>query len=183
MNELSLYILDIVQNSLKADSKNVELIINEDNIKDLLEIDVIDDGRGMSEEILEKATNPFYTSRTTRKVGLGLPLLKELCELCEGSLTLESKPTVGTKLKATFKLSSVDLPPFGNLIDTFYLIIVNNENVDVVIRYRKNDKEFFFDTKEIKEVLDGMSIQDPLLVDWIKEYLTNGLNEINNQNI
>ena len=180
MNELSLYILDIVQNSLKADSKNVELIIDINESKDSLQIKVNDDGKGMSEEILNKALTPFYTTRTTRRVGLGLPLLKELCELCEGKLDIESKINIGTKLNAQFKYSSIDLPPFGNLVDTLYLLIINEDDVDIKFKYIKNGKEFIFDTKQIKEILDGVSIKDPLLVDWIKTYLNDGINEINN---
>ncbi len=178
MNELSLYILDITQNSLKANAKNIDLIINEDKVSDLLTITLIDDGKGMSKEVLEKVTSPFFTTRTTRHVGLGLPLFKELCELCEGGLKIESEVDKGTSLCATFKLSSIDLPPFGNLIDTLYLLIINEENADIKYKHIKNNKTFEFDTKEIKEILDGVSIKDPMLMSWFKDFVQEGLNEL-----
>lgn len=179
MNELSLYILDIVQNSLKADSKNVQLIINEDKVLDLLIVTVIDDGKGIKKEQLEKITSPFYTTRTTRKVGLGIPLFKELCELCEGNLKIESEVGKGTTLIATFKLNSIDLPPLGNIIDTLYLLIINEENVDIKYTHIRNGKEFSFDTKEIKEILDGISIKEPSIMTWFKNYVKEGLEELN----
>lgn len=179
MNELSLYILDLTENSIHADSKLVKLTIIEDNNLDLLNILIEDDGRGMSEETLNKVTDPFFTTRTTRKVGLGIPLFKELCELCEGSFDIKSTLGVGTKIDAKFKLSSIDLPPLGNIVDTFYALAANENNVDIEFCYRKNNKEFKVNTIEIKEVLDGVPLNEPMIMDWLKEYVTSGLREIN----
>lgn len=180
MNELSLYILDIVQNSFKANSKNVCLIINEDKETNLLSIEVDDDGVGMSEETIKKALSPFYTTRTTRKVGLGLPLFKELCELCEGSLNITSVVGEGTKLLATFKLDSIDLPPMGDLKDTLYLLIINKDDVDIKFTHLKNNKEYSFDTIEIKKILDGVSISDPLIMSWFKDMIIEEEAKLNN---
>lgn len=179
MNELSLYILDLTENSIQADSTMVNLTINEDSELDLLNILLVDDGRGMSEETLKKVTDPFFTTRTTRKVGLGIPLFKELCELCEGSFDITSTVGVGTKIDAKFKLSSIDLPPIGNIVDTFYALAANEENVDIEFTYIKNKKEFKINTKEIKEILDGVPLNEPVVMDWIKDFVTNGLREIN----
>lgn len=178
MNELSLYILDLTENSIHADSKNVTLKISESMKDDLLSITIIDDGRGMSEETVKKAYDPFYTSRKTRKVGLGIPLFKELCELCEGSFHIDSTLGVGTKVYATFKLSSIDLPPLGGIVDTLYTLICNEEGVDVIYIHEKNGQVFQFDTKEIKAILDGVSLNDAMVMAWFKEYVTNGLKEI-----
>lgn len=179
MNELSLYILDICENSIHADSKNLYLTI-EENIKDnLLIITIEDDGRGMSKEVLEKVANPFYTTRTTRKVGLGIPLFKELCELCEGSFEISSTVGVGTKDVAKFKLDSIDLPPLGNIEDTLYCLVCNDKNVELTFKYIKGDKEFSFSTLEIKEVLDGIPFSEPSIMQWFKDMVKDGINEIN----
>ena len=178
MNELSLYILDLTENSIHANSKNVTLKISESINDDLLSITIIDDGRGMSEETLKKAYDPFFTSRKTRKVGLGIPLFKELCELCEGSFNIESTVGVGTKVFATFKLSSIDLPPLGGIVETLYTLITNEEGVDFAYVHEKDGQVFEFNTKEIKEILDGVSLTDPMVMSWFKEYVTNGLKEI-----
>ena len=179
MNELSLYILDICENSIHADSKNLYLTI-EENIKDnLLIITIEDDGRGMSKEVLEKVANPFYTTRTTRKVGLGIPLFKELCELCEGSFEISSTVGVGTKDVAKFKLDSIDLPPLGNIEDTLYCLACNDKNVELTFKYIKGDKEFSFSTLEIKEVLDGIPFSEPSIMQWFKDMVKDGINGLN----
>lgn len=183
MNELSLYILDITQNSITADSKNVHLTIEKSKRKNLLTIDIVDDGKGMSEEVVKKVTDPFFTTRTTRKVGLGIPLFKELCELCEGGLKIESTVGVGTHLVATFKLDSIDLPPIGSLVDTLYVLITNPENVEIYYKEVNEDvsgeaKEFSFNTVEIKEALDGMSLTEPFVMTWFKEFVIDGQNNI-----
>ena len=182
MNELSLYLLDIMQNSIKAKATlvNLDIITNKDD--NLLTISISDNGCGMSEEVLSKVLSPFYTTRTTRKVGLGLPLFKELAELCEGSFSITSKEGIGTNLKATFKLNNIDLPPFGSWVDTFYILVINDEGVDIKYTHKviENNEicEFVFDTVEIKNVLDGMSIKDFSLMQWMKDYIRSGLDEI-----
>lgn len=179
MNELSLYILDIVQNSIKAEARNIYLTLNEDEKNNLLTIEVIDDGKGMSQEILKKVMSPFYTTRTTRKVGLGLPLFKELCMLCEGDLKIESMENVGTKLFATFKLNHIDLPPLGDIIESLYILITNEQDANIYYKHIVNDKEFSFNTKEIKEALDGISIKEPFVYGWFKDMVKEGLEELN----
>lgn len=182
MNELSLYLLDIMQNSIKAKATIIDLNITTNKDDNVLKIEIIDDGCGMSEEVLSKVLSPFYTTRTTRKVGLGLPLFKELAELCEGSFKITSDLGVGTKLVATFALNNIDLPPFGNWIDTLYLLIINDEGVDIKYVHKviedKEEKEFIFDTVEIKQVLEGMSIKEASLMQWMKDYIRDGLREI-----
>ena len=182
MNELSLYLLDIMQNSIKAKATLINLDIIKDIDEDKLTIKIVDNGCGMSEEVLSKVLSPFYTTRTTRKVGLGLPLFKELAELCEGSFKIESKEGVGTTLTATFRLNNIDLPPLGNWVDTFYILVINDEDVDIKYNHKvikdNETKEFVFDTIEIKNILDGMSIKDFSLMQWAKDYIKNGLEEI-----
>ena len=182
MNELSLYLLDIMQNSIKAKATLINLDIIKDIDEDKLTIKIVDNGCGMSEEVLSKVLSPFYTTRTTRKVGLGLPLFKELAELCEGSFKIESKEGLGTTLTATFRLNNIDLPPLGNWVDTFYILVINDEDVDIKYNHKvikdNETREFVFDTIEIKNILDGMSIKDFSLMQWAKDYIKNGLEEI-----
>lgn len=178
MNELSLYILDISENSIHANSKNFYLTIEELKEINLLKITFLDDGKGMDKETLEKVTNPFFTTRTTRKVGLGIPLFKELCELCEGSLEIESELNKGTKVVASFKLDSIDLPPLGNLVDTLCVLVQNPEEVEIHFKEIKNGKTFEFNTIEIKEVLDGIPFSEPSIIMWFKEFVANGLQEL-----
>lgn len=183
MNELSLYILDITQNSITADSKNVHLTITRSIRRNLLTIEITDDGKGMDEETVKKVVDPFFTTRTTRKVGLGIPLFKELCELCEGEFKIESKLGVGTHLVATFKLDSIDLPPLGNLVDTLYILITNPQNVEiyyseVVEKIDGDIKSFSFSTVEMKEALDGMSLNEPFVMEWFKDFVRDNEKEI-----
>lgn len=183
MNELSLYLLDIVQNSIKADSKNITITITEDTLEDLLTIEVIDDGKGMSEETLKKVTDPFFTSRTTRRVGLGIPIFKELCETCLGSFHIESKETKGTRLIGTLKHSNIDRPPMGNIVDTIYTLMINDEEVEIVYNHLFNNKKFTLDTKEIKQILDGVSFKQIDIMMWIKDYIKEGLRFIKEEEL
>ena len=183
MSELSLYILDICENSIHAESKNLYLTIEKSKIKNLLIITIEDDGRGMDKETLNKVSNPFYTTRTTRKVGLGIPLFKELCELCEGSFEIYSEVGKGTTDIAKFKLDSIDLPPLGAIDETLYCLACNEFDCDLHFKYIKdidgNPKEFSFNTREIKEVLDGIDLSEPSIMMWFKDMVNEGLKELN----
>ncbi len=164
MKEISMHILDITMNSIKADATLVEIKI-EDSIKNnWLKITVTDNGRGMSEEVIERVTNPFFTTRTTRKVGLGLPMLKEACERCGGYLKIESELGKGTKVFCCFERDNIDRAPLGNVGETI-MTIINS-----------------FDTKEVKKILEGMDINDMNVLLWIKEYINENIkNLVNNQ--
>lgn len=183
MNELSLYLLDIVQNSIKADSKNIIINIIEDTKEDLLSIEVIDDGKGMSEETLKKVTDPFFTSRLTRRVGLGIPIFKELCETCLGSFQIKSQEKKGTRLIGTLKHSNIDRPPMGNIVDTIYTLIINDEKVEILYNHSFNDKKFTLNTKELKQILDGISFKQMDVMIWIKDYIKEGLRFIKEEEL
>lgn len=183
MNELSLYILDIVQNSIKADSKNIIINITEDIKNDLLAIEIIDDGKGMNEAMLAKVTDPFFTSRLTRRVGLGIPIFKELCETCLGSFQIESQEKKGTRLIGTLKYSNMDRPPMGNIVDTIYTLMINDEEVDITYNHLFNNKKFTLNTKEIKQILDGVSFKQIDIMMWIKGYIKEGLQFIKEEEL
>lgn len=174
MKEISLHILDIMQNSVTAGAGLIELTVTEDENKDILSFSVKDNGKGMSEELLASVTDPFTTLRTTRKVGLGIPLLKHACEITGGKIDIKSKLGEGTLITAEFVYSSIDRQPLGNMSETMHQLITSFEDVDFVYSHSVNGKEFFVDTREFKKVLGGVSFKENAVSLWILEYLKEG---------
>ena len=170
MNDLSSYLLDIMFNCIEAKSKNIKLFINEDVNNNILKICIEDDGIGMSDDQIKKVTDPFYTSRKTRKVGLGIPFYKELCEQCGGTFHIKSKENIGTTITSSFKYDSIDLPDMGDIQDTICAITLN-QNIDLFYQHIYQDKEFTFDTKKVKEIIENIPINDPHVLLWIKDYI------------
>ncbi len=161
MQDLSLHILDIVENSVDAGAKNIALSIREDREKDLLWVEVVDDGRGMSEAALNKATDPFWTTRQTRRVGLGLSLLEQAAKAAGGGLKIESQLGGGTTVKAWFQHSHIDRKPLGNVAESLLTLIVANPDVDFVYVHQDGGSEVLLDTKEIKAQLGSVRIGSP----------------------
>lgn len=179
MLELSLHILDIVNNSVKAKANLIEITVFE-NVKDnILTIKIKDDGCGMDEEFLKDVTNPFKTTRTTRKVGMGLSLFKAAAENTGGTLTIDSEKNVGTCVDVSFVYDHIDRQPLGDMSETMVTLISGNESIDFLYTHRINEKEFVLDTREIKTVLGGeISLGSAEIVMWLKDYITEGINEI-----
>jgi anti-sigma regulatory factor (Ser/Thr protein kinase) len=180
MKDLSLHILDLSQNSVSAGASLVEITILEDTETDRLTICIKDNGKGMDKDFLEKVKDPFVTTRTTRKVGLGIPLMLAACERCEGDLVIESLKNVGTKLTATFKHSHIDRAPMGNMAETMMsLILAGNDGskiVDFVYRHSMNQKDFCLDTRDIRIALgNDVPLGEPDVLTWIKDYINEGL--------
>lgn len=178
MNELSLHILDVVQNSIKANSTLVKIIVDENTINDLLTITIIDNGHGMNAKTLSEVADPFFTTRTTRKVGMGVSLLKMACEMTEGSFTITSEVNKGTTVVATFKNSHIDRAPLGEIEQTLSILILNDKDIDIYYEQILNDKNYIFDTREIKKVLDGIPFTNYDVMMWIKNNIKDGLNTI-----
>lgn len=178
MKELSLHILDIVQNSIVADATLVEVNIYENTNEDVLLFSIIDNGKGMDEELVQKVTDPFITSRTTRKVGLGIPLLKAAAEAALGNLSIFSKVGEGTTIKATFVHSHIDRQPLGDIGSTMVGLISSNPNIDFLYKHNYNGNEFFVDTKELKAILDGVSLSEPSVAAWLFEYFNEGIENL-----
>lgn len=178
MNELSLHILDLVQNSIRAQASVVEIHIQEDPKQDLYSIAIKDNGTGMTEETLARVTDPFYTSRITRKVGLGIPMLKQNAELCGGSFQIESTQKVGTRLKATFKYHHIDRPILGDIAGTILLLLANENETDIVYRHQTLQGEFNFDSREIKRILDGTPLVTKEIRNFIREMIRENLDQI-----
>ncbi len=176
MRELALNILDIVENSVKANATLVEIdVIAKDN---LLTIAIKDDGKGMSKEFLAKVTDPYTTTRTTRKVGMGLPLLKMEAEMSGGSFKIESELGVGTTVTTCFEINHIDRPPLGDLGETMSTLLCNGDLVDYVLNYSVDDVGFSLDTRELKNELDGISLDEPEVLLFVKNYIRENISQI-----
>ena len=177
MQELSLNILDIAQNSIVANATLIEIEIEVDS-QDFLSITIRDNGKGMDEETVKNVINPFYTSRTTRKVGLGVPFFKQAAEDTGGHFSIESEVGKGTTIKAVFDTSNIDYTPLGEVWDTVAALIQMNENIDFVYTVKKDGEEFVCDTRQLKEIMEGMPLSDLNVVMWIKEFIRENHTEI-----
>lgn len=175
MKELSLNILDIVENSIKAKAEIVEITIIDKN-KDF-SITIKDDGCGMNEATLLSVSDPFYTTRTTRKVGMGIPLFRFAAEQTGGTLTITSKhidefpADHGTTLTATFDKSHIDFTPLGDIISTMVTLIQGHPNVDFVLHHQLEDRIIMLDTRELRAVLEDVPLDTFEVLEWIKENL------------
>ena len=178
MRELSLHILDIAQNSIKAEAECLRIVVIEDLESDKLTIKIKDDGTGMDSETVSRVIDPFYTTRTTRKVGLGIPLFKTSAEQCDGFFDIKSHLGGGTEIIAVFKHSHIDRVPLGNMPDTIVTIINACDHIDLVYTHTYNGLTFTLNTREIKKLLDGVPISNLDVIKWLREYITEGLNEI-----
>lgn len=176
MRELALNILDIVENSVKANATLIEIDVSaKDN---LLTVSVEDNGKGMSEEFLSKVTDPYTTTRTTRKVGLGLPLLKMEAEMSGGRFSISSKLGVGTVVTTDFQIDHIDRPPLGDLGETMSTLLSGEDSVDYVLTYSVNDVGFTLDTRELKAELDGVPISEPEVLLFVKNYIRENISQI-----
>ncbi len=178
MRELSLHILDIAQNSIKAEAECLRIVVIEDLASDKLTIKIKDDGTGMDSETVSRVIDPFYTTRTTRKVGLGIPLFKTSAEQCDGYFEIKSHLGGGTEIIAVFKHSHIDRVPLGNMPDTIVTIINACDHIDLVYTHTYNGLTFTLNTREIKKLLDGVPISNLDVIKWLREYINEGLNEI-----
>ena len=171
MRELSLNVLDIAQNSLSAGASLVEIVVSEDTEKDELVISVRDNGRGMTPEQAARVRDPFYTTRTTRKVGMGVPLFRMAAEMAGGELTLQSELGKGTEVTARFVRSHIDRMPLGDMVGTMTALIRLNPQVDFVYRRCFNGREAVTDTRELRQVLGEVPLDTPEVMEWIDGYL------------
>ncbi|MGD8229392.1 MAG: ATP-binding protein, partial [Desulfobacteraceae bacterium] len=170
MEDLSLHILDIAENATAAGAELVEIIIAQDAERDRLQIVIRDNGRGMDREMLEKAGDPFFTTRTTRRVGLGLSLLKQATREAGGDFFIISKPGEGTEVRATFQASHIDRKPLGDMGSTLVSLILGNPDVDFVYQSNFNGEETMLDTRMIKAELDDtVALSDPAVLNLIKD--------------
>lgn len=171
MKELSLYILDISQNSISAGCKTLGLRLTEDS-EGVLTLTVRDDGRGMSPEFLAAVRDPFTTTRTTRKVGMGIPLLMLCARQTGGDVDIQSELGVGTTVTATFHRRHIDCPPLGDLAETAALIIQGAPEVELELAHKVGDEGYEFSTRQVREILgEGVSLAQSDVFAWLREYL------------
>ena len=173
MKEISLNILDVTKNSVKAGATLIKLSLSTDD-NGILTVEISDNGCGMSEEILAHVTDPFYTTRTTRKVGLGLPLLKMATEQTGGHLNIVSstkRGESGTTVTAVFDTKSIDCMPMGDIISTVCILVAGSPEIDFEFIDSNSKRCVSLKTAELKEILGGISLAEPEIQMWMKEYL------------
>lgn len=178
MKELSLHILDIAKNSVKAKASVIEIIISEDEGTNLLTIEIKDNGCGMSKEFLEKVRDPFSTTRTTRKVGMGIPLFEAAAVQCGGYVDITSEEGVGTEFKVVFEYNHIDRAPLGDMPGTMQVLISGSPEIDFIYRHEKNGKVFNMDTRELRQVLGEVPLDTPDVLAWIDGFIQEGLSEL-----
>ena len=178
MKDLALHILDILQNSVTAGATLVKLQIDELPGIDKYSVKFTDNGKGMTEEIRKQVSDPFFTTRTTRKVGLGLPLLKQNAERTGGSFTIQSQPGKGTEVEVSFGYSHIDRLPAGDISGTLALTVSSYPEIEFIYTHNTPEGTFVFDTLEIKETLGELPVNNPQVIAFMKDLISDNLNEI-----
>ena len=171
MEDISLHILDIAENSVAAGADMIEIKIVEDKEKDLLTVEINDNGVGMEEETVKKVLDPFFTTKTTRRFGLGLPLLSEAARAANGDLSIKSRKGEGTRIKATFQHSHFDCQPLGDIGQTILTLVMGNPEVDIIYIHKRNNHMHCSDTRKIKTQLKDKPINSPEGIRMLKEDL------------
>ena len=177
MRELSQNVMDIAQNSISAGASLITIRVEEDRPADTLSISVEDNGKGMSPETVQKVIDPFYTTRTTRKVGLGVPFFKMAAESAGGSFSIHSQIGKGTEVTAEFGLSHIDRMPLGDINSTIHNLIVYHPDTDFCYTYTYNGASFTLDTRQMKEILGGIPLNTPEVSAYILEFLNENQKE------
>ncbi len=178
MLTLSDHILNITENSIRAGAKLIEISVDEDSENNLLTIEIKDDGHGMDQNTVQKVLDPFYTTKTVRRIGLGLPLLKDAAERSGGTFQINSQENQGTTVKATFGLRHLDRQPLGAIINIMVILIISNSDIDFFYKHRHNDRRFEMDTREIRKEIEDVPINHPQIIKYIRGTMEEGLREI-----
>lgn len=175
MKDVSLHILDIVQNSVRAKATRVEIVIHDGS--QVFQFSISDNGVGMKKEVVQMLENPYFTSRTTRKVGLGIPLLAQNARQSDGGVDVESEPGKGTVLKAWFLKNNIDCPPRGDLAEVVTLLMTGHPDVDFVLSYH-GANHFGISSGELKEAVGEENFNHPRTIRMMKELIDNNLAEL-----
>jgi hypothetical protein len=177
MEDLSLHILDVAENSIEAQAKRIEIRIKEDRGQDRLSLEISDDGRGMDEALRTRAADPFVTTRRTRPVGMGLPLLAQAAEATGGGLTIDSNPGRGTQVRASFRLSHIDLKPLGDIAQTVVTLIAGHPEIDIRYVHTFDGRKYAFDTRDLRSQIEGIPLNAPEILALIRKDIEKGLAE------
>jgi len=177
MDDLSLHILDLAENSVTAGATRVEILLEENEAEDVLRLEIRDNGRGMPASMVRRVLDPFVTSRTTRRVGLGLPMLAEAARMTGGKLEIDSEEGRGTIVRVTFGLSHIDRQPVGNVGMTIVTLVAGNPEVDFHVEHTRGGKTFRLDTEEMRSHLGEVSINHPTVLEFLRRVLENPFEE------
>ncbi len=180
MKDIALHILDIAENSVRAQASEMSIELH--NYNKTLELYIIDNGTGMSEEKVNSVVDPFYTTRTTRSVGMGLPLLKQNAEQCGGSFSIKSEINKGTTVKATFKIDHIDCPPIGDLAGVISILMTSNIEVKINFLYNFEEYKYFLDSFACQNILGKENFQHPVVITNLKKIIEEGIINISNIN-
>ena len=175
MDDICAHITDITANSKGACAKNILVSIEKNEKKNKLALKISDDGKGMDKDTAEKVVDPFFSTKTGRKVGLGIPLLKGTAETCGGIFSLKSATSIGTEIEVSFLLDHPDLPPLGKIKDTILMLVVTNPEIHYSFNIKTDNNDFFLDTNEINKLLDGLPINNPEVIRFLTIYLDENL--------
>ncbi len=173
-----MHILDIAENSTRAGANLIRIGITEDRKHDILRIEIIDNGEGMGRNAVQKALSPFYTSKTVRRVGLGLPMLSQAATITGGGCTIRSKRGEGTTVAADFGYSHIDRQPLGDMASTVATLITGNPGVDFVYTHVNGNDSYTLDTRDLKRELDDIPINHPTVLQFLKKNIQDSLKEI-----
>lgn len=177
MREIALHVMDITENGITAGSDIIHILIDENRIKNLIKVVIRDYGKGMSPEFLRSATDPFVTTRTTRRIGLGLSLWKEAAKRCGGDFSIESEPGKGTVVTATFRYDHIDRAPMGDIAGTITILMAGNPNIDFVYDHVIDGKRFTIDTRELRGNFED-PLTDPALLFHLKKHIERELKKL-----
>ncbi len=178
MQELSLNILDIAQNSVRAGASLVQISVVKRTAEGRLVITLEDDGCGMSKEQVERVVDPFFTTRTTRKIGLGIPFFKMTAEMTGGSFQIQSTPGKGTKVAAEYCYEHIDMLPLGDVPSTVITLISGSPEIDFIYRYEVDGHSFELDTREVRRMLEGVDIASNEILTFLRQMLKENIGEI-----
>ena len=179
MLELALHVLDIAENSSRAQASLIEITILEDLKRDIFSLEIRDNGQGMDAQTMEKALDPFYTTKKVRRIGLGLPMLKQAANTAQGRFSLQSEVGKGTVVHAEFKHSHIDRQPLGDIAGVITMLILGNPDIDIIYTHRKNGNTYILDTRELREGLGDVPLNNMEVLNLIRDNIREGIEELN----
>lgn len=182
MQDLAMQILEILMNSIQAGARHILVKIRESRKDNVIEIMVQDDGKGMSPELAARVSDPFTTTRKTRKVGMGVAFLKGMTEQCNGAFDIQSEVGKGTIITASVQRDCIDTPEMGDLGEMMMDCISADDSIDYVLRFSTDEKEFVFESGEVRKQLAGVPLQTPEVLLWMKEYISEGIKQTKEEN-
>ncbi|NEW84853.1 MAG: ATP-binding protein [Mariniphaga sp.] len=178
MKELSLHILDIMENSVSGGATRIEVNIYVNEVDNLLIIQVTDNGRGMDSETMTHVTDPFFTTRSTRKIGMGISLFKQQAEQTGGAFNIKSEPGKGSEVEASFGLNNIDRQPLGDVAGVIVNIAASYSDIDFVLNIDTTEGNFQFSSHEVSKILEGLPLNKPEVMLWLKELIQTNMTDL-----